>query len=266
MKKQNFNLHTHTKRCGHASGLDIQYVNSAIEAGFEILGFSDHIPFEEIRIPGARMFYEQKEEYISSIKKLKKEFAGKIDIKIGYEVEYLEDKYAYLMEMKKECEYMILGQHLKDLTYEYDCYCSDEDVLQYAKQIESALAKNFITYVAHPDYFMLGRRTFSPACIEATHCIAKASLTYDTPLEVNLNGFRYGKNVYQVSDEPTIYQECYAYPFREFWEIIATYGCKVVYGYDAHRPVALLERDKELLANEILKDIPLQFIDTITLK
>lgn len=27
---QRFNLHTHTMRCGHALGLDIQYVESAL--------------------------------------------------------------------------------------------------------------------------------------------------------------------------------------------------------------------------------------------
>ena len=60
MKQQKWNIHTHTTRCGHATGLDIQYIQSAIEAGFTMLGFSEHLPYPEIRISGARMFYEQK--------------------------------------------------------------------------------------------------------------------------------------------------------------------------------------------------------------
>ena len=59
MRKQSFNLHTHTARCGHGEGLDIQYVNSAIDAGFKLLGFSDHIPFPQIQQPQCRMNYEQ---------------------------------------------------------------------------------------------------------------------------------------------------------------------------------------------------------------
>ena len=39
------NYHTHTKRCGHASGEDREYVESAIEAGLEVLGFADHCRF-----------------------------------------------------------------------------------------------------------------------------------------------------------------------------------------------------------------------------
>lgn len=266
MKKQTFNLHTHTMRCGHAEGLDEQYIHSAIDAGFKVLGFSEHVPMKEIRIPNCRMFYEQKDEYLSSMQSLKEQYKDQIEIKIGYEVEYFEDHLEYLLELRKECDYMILGQHLKYLIYEYDCYCSDEDVLIYAKQVEEALSKGLITYVAHPDYFMLGRNHFSKACIEASQRIAKASLLYDVPLEINLNGFRYGKRKYRFYQQPGLIEECYPYPFRSFWEIVSSYGCKVIYGYDAHSPLTLLERDREEKANEILKYIPLDIIDEISIK
>ena len=60
MNKQKFNLHTHTARCGHAEGLDIQYIHSAINAGLTTLGFSEHIPYPEMHLPACRMLYEQK--------------------------------------------------------------------------------------------------------------------------------------------------------------------------------------------------------------
>lgn len=266
MRKQNFNLHTHTARCGHGEGLDIQYVNSAIEAGFELLGFSDHIPFPQMRLPQCRMYYEQKDEYLTSIRDLQKQFQDQITIKVGYEVEYLEDQLEYLQVMRKECDYMILGQHLKTMDYEYDGYCSDEDTVMYASQIEKALSQNLITYVAHPDYYMLGRRFFSKACQQAAHRIAKASLRYDVPLEINLNGFHYGKKVYHFFDQPDREEIRYPYPFREFWEIAASYGCKVIYGYDAHSPITLQEQHRENMADEILHDLPLHFLTKITWK
>ena len=40
------NFHTHTRRCMHASGSDEDYVLAAIEAGYEVLGFSDHTPWK----------------------------------------------------------------------------------------------------------------------------------------------------------------------------------------------------------------------------
>lgn len=264
-KEQRFNLHTHTARCGHGEGLDIQYVKSAIDAGIELLGFSDHIPFIGVNAPGDRMNYEQKEEYLASIKKLQQDFKGQIEIKVGYEIEYFADRADYLLEMKKDCDYMILGQHLKYIGYEYDCYCSDEDVDIYVQQLEQALAKDIVTYIAHPDYYLLGRRVFDGICIEAAHRIAKASIKYDIPLEVNLKGIDYGKKDYYF-DKLNIYESRYPYPFREFWQIISSYGCKVVYGYDAHSPISLLEKKRIIKVNEILKGIPLNYIDKIVLK
>lgn len=263
MKQQNWNLHTHTLRCGHASGEDVQYIKSAIEAGFTLLGFSEHIPFPDIRIPGARMFCEQKDEYISAMRALQKSYEGSIDIKIGYEVEYFENRFDYLMQLREECDYMILGQHLQYMIYDYDSYCSDEDCLIYAVQVEEALKRKLFTYVAHPDYFMMGRRSFSESCAAAARRIAEASLQYDTPLEINLNGFSYGKKRYSVNGGARM---CHPYPFREFWEIISAYGCKVVFGYDAHSPLTLLERERETEALELLKGLPLNFVDEVILR
>lgn len=261
--KQTWNLHTHTARCGHATGLDVQYIESAIASGFTMLGFSEHIPYPEIHISGARMFCEQKEEYIKTMKKLQKEYQQKITIKVGYEVEYLADHMEYIKAIKKDCDYLILGQHFKYLIYDYDSYCSDEDVLVYASQIEEALSTGLFTYVAHPDYFMMGRRSFSDSCKEAAHRIAKASLRYNIPLEINLNGFSYAQKQYQVGQD---LQKRYPYPFREFWEIIAMHGCKVVFGYDAHSPLTLLEQEREQLALTIVGDLSLHFVDKIDFK
>ena len=64
---------------------------------------------------------------------------------------------------------MIVGQHFKYVDgYNYDYFNNDEDVLEYASQIERALQLGLTRYVAHPDYFMLGRRKWSQACDEAS--------------------------------------------------------------------------------------------------
>ena len=44
-KKFTESLHTHTFRCGHASGTEREYIENAIAAGFDTLGFSDHAPY-----------------------------------------------------------------------------------------------------------------------------------------------------------------------------------------------------------------------------
>ena len=266
MNKQKFNLHTHTARCGHAEGLDIQYIHSAIDAGFTVRGFSEHIPYPEMHLPACRMLYEQKNEYLDTLRNLQRGFQDKINIKVGFEVEYMNDHVDFLMHTKQVCDYMILGQHCREIGYEYGCYCSDEDVLHYVKQIEDALKLGIITYVAHPDYFMLGRRLYSEVCVEAAHRIARASIQHDIPLEINLNGFHYGKKNYRFSRKPWLYVERYPYPFREFWDIVSSYGCKVVYGFDAHSPITLLETHRIHMAEKILEGIPLNFTDALCLR
>jgi len=41
------NYHTNTQRCRHAQGSEEDYVKSALAAGVELLGFSDHAPFPD---------------------------------------------------------------------------------------------------------------------------------------------------------------------------------------------------------------------------
>jgi histidinol-phosphatase (PHP family) len=71
---QTFNLHTHTVRCGHASGEDEAYVLAAIQAGISVLGFSDHVPWISSRVFTDRMPMNLKDDYLISIERLKQKY------------------------------------------------------------------------------------------------------------------------------------------------------------------------------------------------
>lgn len=263
---QKFNLHTHTMRCGHAIGLDEQYIKAAIQAEFTMIGISDHIPYKDIYKSGDRMKFEEVDEYLDSFKDLNEKYKDKINIKIGFEAEYLEDREDEIFYLRSKCDYLILGQHCKYMGYDYDYYSSDEDVLDYVKAIETALSKGIYTYLAHPDYFMLGRRSYDKVCEEAAHRIAQACIKNKTPIEINLNKLKKTDKIIYYNSIQDEYEEAYPYPFKEFWKVISQYNCDVVYGYDAHSPTSLLERYREEKANEILKELNLNFIDSIELK
>ena len=64
------NYHTHTMRCNHARGFDREYVQAAIAAGVEELGFSDHSPyiFKDGHMSGFRMSLAAYDDYFDSIK------------------------------------------------------------------------------------------------------------------------------------------------------------------------------------------------------
>ncbi|MBQ2584464.1 MAG: PHP domain-containing protein, partial [Erysipelotrichaceae bacterium] len=106
-----YNYHCHTKRCGHASGTDEEYVEAAIKAGYKVLGFSDHGPYSLYPHPGSHMDWSQLDDYINSINSLKEKYKGIIDIKLGIESEYYPFCLEERRQMRKRLDYMIFGQH-----------------------------------------------------------------------------------------------------------------------------------------------------------
>ncbi len=252
--RQDFNYHTHTSRCGHAVGKDEEYIQAAVEAGFKVLGMSDHRPYRTIPRRGERMDWSQLDDYLSSMRHLKQKYADKISIRIGFETEYYPEQLSDIKELMKDVEYMILGQHY-DSQYGND-YCfkvSDEQILLYADQVCEAMETGLFLYVAHPDYCMYGQDDFSPVCAIAAEMIARKAVETDTPLEVNINGINKGLHKYGKTMQ-------YPYPFRQFWEIMSRYPIKCVYGFDSHDPRHLKETFMYEKTDLILEGLPLNFI------
>ena len=80
----NNNFHTHTRYCDGKNTPE-EMVLSAIELGFDSLGFSGHA-FTDIDLSYC-MTPEKTEEYIAEINALKKKYAGRINIYCGAELD-----------------------------------------------------------------------------------------------------------------------------------------------------------------------------------
>ena len=67
-----------------------EYVENAIKAGFQVLGFSDHAPylFREGYVSPIRMRMDELEGYVDSVLSLRKEYEKDIEIYCGLEMEY----------------------------------------------------------------------------------------------------------------------------------------------------------------------------------
>ncbi len=251
---QKFNYHSHTKRCGHAIGEDEEYVLEAIKNGYTRMGFSDHAPFKDGYSEQERMAKEELNAYIESVKALQSKYQDQIEIVIGLEFEFYKAQLAEIKEYKEQMDYLIIGQHENELFQKgiYEHY-EDEDVLTYAQLIVEALEMGLADIVAHPDLFMYDKKEWTKACDEATHMICQAASKMKVPLEVNLNGIRYGK--VQLGDE---YR--YRYPHRKFWEIAQNYDVEVIFGLDAHEPSKYSDHQcYEIVTNEIIKGLKLNF-------
>ena len=224
------NYHTHTPRCNHAVGTEEEYVRCAIEAGLQILGFSDHTPYPftngyRSRI---RMGVEEFPEYARQVNRMKEKYAGKIQIHLGVEAEYYPKLFPKLLDILREqdTEYLLLGQH-----YLYN----EEDV-------------RIFSYMAHPDLIhYLGdadiyRRHMRRLCCAAKDC--------NVPLEVNLLGL----------------QENRHYPNDVFWEIAAEEECPVIFGMDAHTPEALCDKEVVQTAEEWIARYGLKKMEMLALR
>ena len=91
------NYHTHLKLCGHAEGMSADYVQLALENGFEIIGISDHGPIKPEFMSekdfifnwlDRQMTYEDfLNIYLPDCLKIKEEYKDKIKVLIGVEIE-----------------------------------------------------------------------------------------------------------------------------------------------------------------------------------
>jgi len=80
------NYHTHSRYCD-GKGEPREYVEFALAHGFTALGFSGHSP-----LPYDNKFSihaDQYAGYCSTIRNLKAEYAGRIDIRLGLEIDYV---------------------------------------------------------------------------------------------------------------------------------------------------------------------------------
>ena len=79
------------------------------------MGFSDHAPFvfPDGYESGHRVPVSEAEDYISELRQLKEKYADKIDIKIGFEMEYYPDYFDEMLDFVRKlgAEYLILGEH-----------------------------------------------------------------------------------------------------------------------------------------------------------
>ena len=109
------NYHTHTPRCRHASGTEEEYVLAALEEGLKILGFSDHTPyrFDGTYYSSFRMYPHQLEDYVQSVLRLREQYADKIQIPLGLEMEYYPAYFSEVLGWARDSgiEYLLLGQH-----------------------------------------------------------------------------------------------------------------------------------------------------------
>ena len=247
----NYNYHTHTPLCAHASGTPEEYIINAMKNGMEYMGFSDHIPFICVNgnQSGYRVPYDTGKIYCEEIKKLALKYKDKIDIKVGFEMEYYPENFEEMLKSAREfgAEYLILGEHFvcdESINGHYSSRENEDfDLLKaYVDNVCDAIKSGVFSYVAHPDMFnFVGDNEIYR---EQMRRICKASKEYDIPLEFNFLGIRTNR----------------IYPNKKFLKIAAEEKSPIVFGLDAHSTEDSYDGESFKKAMELVNELGLNYI------
>ena len=246
------NLHTHTARCGHADGTDREYVEAAIAGGLTTLGFAEHMPFvfpdgheSHFLVPMAKA-----EDYINSLHSLREEYRDRIEILIGFEMEYYP---LYFDQMKEVAlslgvDFLLLSQHYIKNEYPAGSHYmgrgehDDEELMIYADTVIEGMETGIFTYLAHPD--LIRYTGEDHALYEAQmRRICQCAKRCNIPLEINFLGLREGRR----------------YPSKRFFEIAAEEDCTIVLGSDAHSPDVVSDPATEAIALDWIRELGLRY-------
>ena len=263
------NYHTHMKYCNHAIGDVKDYVNKAIELGFDELGMTDHAPTPDGALSNEELLenksyrYMNKGMFILYLNQIREQQIlnqDKIKIYSGFETEYIEGYLDHYKFLKSKVDYLNLGMHFfKDHNGKIiNSYrgVNYDNVLDYANNIIKGIETNLYNCVVHPDLYLYnykgkdGKKSFDDHAKLAAKMIIEAAIKNNVYVEVNCNGIWKAE---WLDDE-----DSWPYPNKDFWAFAAKYkDLKIIVGADAHDP--------ERLGSKNIDSI-YRFIDKLGLK
>ena len=232
-------LHNHTSLCNHALGNMSQYIEMAIKNGVKIFGFSDHAPMDYDQ--KYRMNFNDMKNYELDVQRNKVKYKDKIEILLGYEVDYLR---GYIDErvLHSNVDYLIGSVHFIDkwgfdnpeFIGEYKNKNIDDIWQKYFDTIKEMADTKLFDIVGHLDlikvFKFMPNKNISSMAKNALVSIKNA----DMALELNVAGYR--KPIKE------------AYPSKALLKEAFKLDIPITFGSDAHEPEQV-----GLYNNEIIK-------------
>ncbi|MBW6456676.1 MAG: histidinol-phosphatase, partial [Trueperaceae bacterium] len=227
-------LHTHHDRCGHAEGSLADVAGWATQRGIAVLGVSDHAPRfadpDDHPLPATQMARSQWDGYLAEAAALRDELAGRLDLRVGVEADYLpgtEAVYRAALD-RPELDYVLGSVHEVPAPggswglFHPETYAGadlDEVHRRYWETVAAAATSGLFDVLAHLDLVRMLPAPAEPplAAIEAAlDAIADAGVA----VEINGSGMRRDGRPYP--DEPILAG-------------LVRRGVPISFGSDAHR-------------------------------
>lgn len=235
--------HIHSPYCGHAQGKTIQYIEKAIDLCFEEIGFADHLGRYYLTNVQRRRYWDWGmnertiTRYTAELSDLRELFRGRINIKIGLEIDFIEGAEELLPPFLDHFPFdFFLGsihclprfgwKHLAD----YSVYNEEKVVAEYFRCARAALRSKRFHSLAHIDFIWRylrwpesGALSLFEKEIAAT---VQTALETATCIEINANGYLWSQM--NSADGPD--------PFVTLLSELRDRRVPVTVGSDAHDP------------------------------
>jgi histidinol-phosphatase (PHP family) len=225
MKRYRIDLHNHTTRCNHATGTVDEYIQKAISLGIDIYGFSEHAPMDFDK--KYRISFEEMSSYESEIVQAKERYKDSIDIRLGYEVDFLPE-YIDDRVLNAKVDYLIGSVHFLDkwgfdnpeFIGQWQSRDIDDIYKEYFEAISAMAKSGLFDIVGHFDlikvFKFLPKADIKILAKDALREIKKS----DMILEINSAGVR--KPIGE------------AYPSKSILELAYEMDIPITFGSDAH--------------------------------
>ena len=259
--------HTHSELCRHATGTIEDYVKKAIELNLTTIAACDHFPYEFLknidRIPYSEyaITIDEIQGYLATADSLRKKYRDKINIRIGFEVDFFENQESalnnHLNKVKSRLDYILGSVHILDFQdgkgawgfddsrfkEDYEYYGADKVYTQYFKTLRNMLNSEQFDFdiVGHFDL----PKKFNDFPNDKELLINEAMKTLElikhkgVVIEINTGGLR--KDVKEQ------------YPSEELLNHMVDLDIQILLGSDAHKPYQVAWEFNSII--DILKKI-----------
>ncbi len=262
--------HTHNSLCKHAIGSIEDYVRKAIELDLDVIGISDHFPYEYLvskipsldQIPYERyaMTLNDVDGYISKLEQLREKYQNQIKLRFAFEIDYFKKQdqvlNQYLKNYMGKLDYIYGSVHVLfgkagifafddgRFLNKYEEYgVNDEVYLEFYTTLQDMIkSPNFdfdiVTHFDLPKKFdkrVENKKLIMEKVIETLELIKMRNLT----VEINTSGLRK-----EVKEQ---------YPSEEIIREMYDLDLPILLGSDAHQPKEIAYKFKE--TTNLLKNI-----------
>ena len=225
--------HMHTPLCKHAAGPMEAYIERVVELGLHEIGFGDHNPLPDGRSANVRMSESELSYYVERVTELNYRYRGKIDVKLGLEVDYVEGLEPYIEKqlVSYPWDYVIGSIHFLDNACREPSwprqYTGDARQLyaRYFELMRRMARSGFCDIVAHFD--VVKRSGHMPGEGDADDITRTLQEIKDAGIcmEINTSGYRHAE-----LPEPQ------PYPTLSIVEQALALGVPLTVNSDAHAP------------------------------